>query len=644
MDEIADVAVRASASSDGAPRDNNRTRVDGNNRIRRPARRRLRTFALDPMSTRLSGQFLTLDIPFEDIKGPGPDGDLVQVVDFDASRNEWYEPVDLDDPYVLAQDGIRPSEGDPRAHQQVVYAVAMSVIERFERFMGRRFRWRGDQILRLVPHAFEGQNAYFDPQRRAVLFGYYQADAENPGRNLPGQVIFTCLSSDIVAHEVTHAIVHRIRRLYNESTNQDVFAWHEAVADLIALFQHFAHRDVVLDAIATTSGELENSTGLLDLATEFGESTGRGAALRSAIKDRSRTPDGFRAAKEPHERGACFVAAVFDAFLDAYQNSIADLRRIATGGTGVLPPGRLHPDLVSRIADEAVKTADRILGMVVRGFDYLPVVDVTFGDVVRAIATADRGLYPEDRQHLRSTLVEAFRRRGIWPKSCTSLSDEALVWPRPDTGLNLSEGERAVDLSTVMLSASQDLDPIGNPGDLRTPAIPDSQSASGPCHSPTRRSVFAQVAAEVTAWAHVNAPQLGLDPNFKISCEGVHVSYRLAGDRLPRPELAIALLQRRKDLEDSDQGRQPVIRAATALVVSADGEVDYVIPKPLPLSDELQADGEAALLLHRAGQLRLDAMREWFAQVEADDALSAWTAEHAIHRLDFAAIHAQTDE
>ncbi|WP_327093729.1 hypothetical protein OIE68_26195 [Nocardia vinacea] len=597
------------------------------------------------MSTRLSGQFLTLDIPFEHIRGPGPDGALVQVVDFDASRNAWYEPVDLDDPFVLAQDGIRPTETDPRAHQQIVYAVAMSVIERFERFMGRRFRWHRDQILRLVPHAFEGQNAYFDPRRRALLFGYYQADAENPGANLPGQVIFTCLSSDIIAHEVTHAIVHRIRRLYNESTNRDVFAWHESVADLIALFQHFAHRDLVLDAIATTSGVLEKSAGLLDLAREFGESTGRGAALRSAIKDRSRTPERFRAAQEPHERGACFVAAVFDAYLDAYQSAIADLLRIASGGTGVLPPGRLHPDLVSRIADEAVKTADRMLGMVVRSFDYLPVLDVTFGDVVRAIVTADRGLYPEDRQHLRSTLVEALRRRGIWPVSVTSLTDEALVWQRPDTRLNLGDGDHPVDLSRVILSASKDLDPIGTPGELRTPAVPDGNGTSGLDSSSTRHSVFEQVAQELIGWANANAARIGLDPNFKISCEGIHVSYRMAGDRLPRPELAIQLLQRRADLEDAGQGKQqPVIRAGTALVVSADGSVDYVIAKPLPFSDESSAADDTSIAFHRAGKLRLAAMREWFDRLEADDALSAWTAEHAIHRLDFAAIHALTAE
>ncbi|MRH90884.1 hypothetical protein GFY24_26175 [Nocardia sp. SYP-A9097] len=641
MDETTDVVERAPAATPlaGAP-------VYHNSGVCPPARRRLRTFAFDPMSTRLTGRFLTLNIPFEQNLKPGPDGGLVQVVDYDASREVWYEPVDLNDPYLLAQDGIRPTESDPRAHQQVVYAVTMSVLERFERFMGRRFRWHREQVLRLVPHAFEGQNAYFDPKRRAVLFGYYRADTENPGANLPSQIIFTCLSSDIIAHEVTHAIVHRIRRRYSESTHRDVFAWHEAVADLMALFQHFTHRDVVLDAIATTAGELENSSGLLELAKEFGESTGRGAALRSAIADKNRTPMQFLAAQEPHELGACFVAAVFDAYLDAYQNAIADLLRIASGGTGVLPPGRLHPDLVSRIADEAVKTADRILGMVVRAFDYLPVVDVRFGDVVRAIVTADRGLYPEDEQHLRSTLVEALRRRGIWPTSVTSLTDEALVWHQPDSGLNITNSQPRVDLPTIILSASKDLDPIGQAGDIRTQPTPEGNGASDPNDYQLSNPLFEKVAKAITRWAHSNALQLGLDPNdkFKISCEGIHVSYRRAGDRLPRPEVAIQLLQRRPDLEDPSQAKPPAIRAGTALVISADGRVAYVIAKPLPLSSSPAKDDKVATAFHNAGVQRLKEMKEWFARVEADDPLSAWTSEHAIHRLDFASIHSQTGE
>ena len=45
-----------------------------------------------------------------------------------------------------------------------------------------------------------------------------------------------------------------------------------------------------------------------------------------------------------------FVAAMFDAYFTTYQAAIADLIRIATAGTGQLPPGALHPDLVARVA------------------------------------------------------------------------------------------------------------------------------------------------------------------------------------------------------------------------------------------------------------------------------------------------------
>lgn len=120
---------------DAEPRGKPRSRPGPRNDppVRLPARRPLPVYAFDPMSTRLSGRFLTVDVPFERDLNPGPSGGLVQVVDYDAAHDVWYRPVDLNDPAILAQGGLRPSESDPRTHRQVVYAVAMSVIERFER-------------------------------------------------------------------------------------------------------------------------------------------------------------------------------------------------------------------------------------------------------------------------------------------------------------------------------------------------------------------------------------------------------------------------------------------------------------------------------------------------------------------------------
>jgi hypothetical protein len=78
----------------------------------------------------------------------------------------------------------------------------------------------GRRRLRLVPHAFRGNNAFYHPKMRAVLFGYFRASKEAPGDNLPGQTIFTCLSHDIVAHEVTHAIVDRLRPSFDTPDGQ----------------------------------------------------------------------------------------------------------------------------------------------------------------------------------------------------------------------------------------------------------------------------------------------------------------------------------------------------------------------------------------------------------------------------------------
>jgi len=607
-----------------------------------PGRRRLRTYAFDPMSTRLSGRWLEVDVPYERWLRPGPSGELVQVVDVDHARGLWYAPLDLDDPAVLARGGLTPSELDPRTHQQVVYAVAMSVLERFERFMGRRFRWRAGERLVLVPHAFEGRNAFFDPTRGAVFFGHYPADRDDPGANLPGQRMFTCLSNDVVAHEVTHAVVHRLRPHYSEATNPDVVAFHEAAADLMALFLHFAYRDVVVAAVSDARGDLHEGEGLFDLAREFGLSTGRGAALRSAVMTR---PDGPAAPlpEEPHARGAVFVAGVFDAFLESYQHGIADLLRIATGGTGVLPAGHLHPDLVGRVATEAVKHADRLLGMVVRAFDHLPVVDVELGDVVRAIVTADRLLYPDDAGLLRARLVECLRRRGVFP-DVSSLVDDALTWPGPTTGLVLGGDPcHQVDLRVIVDAATRDLDTDGVAGSL---AAPGEELGDEVADEAGR--LFA---GQLLGWARGHALELGLSGRHKVAIGGFHVSYRLAADQQPRPLVVVQLHQRRKDLEQllGEDGvpehLRTRLRAGTTVVAGADGRIDHLVTKPLPLTEEELADVPPALqrsvtAYQAEGAKRLTRLLGAQARFAAADPLAPWLSAPAASRLTFAHLHA----
>src|SRR4051794_3685115 len=106
-----------------------------------PAQRRLRVFAFDPgvraQLETLSFSELTLNVLWEDDLAPGPIGEYLEVVDYDPASKSFYAPVDLNDKYLLAQNGLAPSEGGPQLHQQMVYAVAMNTIDHFERALGR---------------------------------------------------------------------------------------------------------------------------------------------------------------------------------------------------------------------------------------------------------------------------------------------------------------------------------------------------------------------------------------------------------------------------------------------------------------------------------------------------------------------------
>jgi hypothetical protein len=423
-----------------------------------PHERRLRAYAFDPsLGFELQTAVLnetTMRVPWEESLEPGPVGEYLEVVDIDPATGCGYRPVDLNEPFLLAQDGLAPSEGDPQFHQQMVYAVSMKTIKTFERALGRVALWasrtvrRGEKYkqhfvrrLRIYPHALRAANAYYSPERKALLFGYFPASRLNPGRNLPGGMVFTCLSHDVVAHETTHALLDGIHPRFGEPSNPDVLALHEAFADIVALFQHFSLPEALRHQIARTRGDLAKQSLLGELAQQFGEALGRRGALRHAIggtnpetgqwEPREPDPNDYVNATESHERGAILVATVFDAFLAIYRKRAADLLRIATGGTGALPEGDIHPDLVNRLAEEAAKTAEHIGLICIRALDYCPPVDITFGEYLRALITADWDLVPDDAYGYRIAFIEAFRRRGIYPESVRTLSVDSLRWQVP---------------------------------------------------------------------------------------------------------------------------------------------------------------------------------------------------------------------
>ena len=432
-----------------------------------PPIRRLHGYSFDPsLSTQLETAFINervYRVPWEDLE-PGPVGEYVEVIDVDPASNCYYAPVDLDHPHLLAQDGLPASAANPQFHQQMVYAVVMTTIKNFERAIGRPVLWSdrtpddmGKQYsemsfhdwqqtyvprLAIFPHALRDANAYYSPDKKALLFGYFPASEIDDPRVYPGGIVFGCLSHDIIAHEATHAILDGIHPRFLEVTQPDGLAFHEAFADIVAMFQHFTFEEVVRHQIAKTRGNLGANSLMGELAQEFGRATGNRGSLRDALgeidkstgvwKRRKPDPDRYQTEMEPHARGSILVSAVFDAFVSIYESRVADLRRIASGGTGNLVDGELHPDLVKRLAEEASKSAQHVLTMCIRALDYCPPVDIDFGDYLRALITADRDVMENDTRGYRLAFVDAFRQHGIYPRNLRSLSEESLTWDLAD--------------------------------------------------------------------------------------------------------------------------------------------------------------------------------------------------------------------
>ena len=421
-----------------------------------PTYRYLRGYALDPgFSTKLDTAEINevlYRVPYERLD-PGPVGEYVEVIDFDPASKCWYEPVNLGDEATSSQQGLAPSEGNPQFHQQFVYAVVMKTILHFERALGRKIVWfprresKNGRIkdvyvkqLRIYPHGFRDANAYYDPDKTALLFGYFSAAYQSQGANYPGGLVFTCLSPDIVAHETTHAILDSIHHRYTEDTNPDVAAFHEGFADIVALLQRFTFGELVEHQLYSSGGQMENYTVLGELATQFGEALeGNRGALRSMIgtwkgdkwEPLKPEPSDYQVHTEAHDRGAVLVATIFDVFQRIYKYRTRDLFRIATNGTGVLPEGSISRDLVHRLAGEASVIAEHLLHICIRALDYCPPIDISFGSYLRALITADLDIAPEDENGYRLALIEAFRARGIFPHRVNTLSVESLRWDRP---------------------------------------------------------------------------------------------------------------------------------------------------------------------------------------------------------------------
>jgi len=411
-----------------------------------PLFRPLQIYSLDAAGSRLQGAVARVRVPYEPLR-PGPTGSVFEVDAADRALGLDYAPLDLEDPALLIDGGVSPTPSDHRFHLQMVYAVANVVYSTFRQALGRVPAWGFEKRpeadrsrLRLRPFASAEPNAWYRRESGEVEFGYFEAEEPVHGRNMPGGFVFTALSHDIVAHEVTHALLDGLRAHFLVPSRPDVLGFHEGFADLIAYFLHFSYKEVVLAAIEEAGGDIARASLLTELARQFGQTTGSHQALRSAIEEPDEAAGGPALAVydpqgdpqgEPHALGGVLVNAVFDAFVTVFNRKTRRYLRLAGRGAGGLVPGDLPAALQEVLAEQASALASQFLRMVIRAVDYCPPADLDFGELLRAVVTADHDLVPDDPWGYREAWIDAFARRRIYPRGVPTLSEHSLLWTAP---------------------------------------------------------------------------------------------------------------------------------------------------------------------------------------------------------------------
>ncbi len=371
----------------------------------------------DPSIRDADGELLHEDWPFpldrDHLLGTGSSKFVIR--DADELDNTLYTSVDWADPgtgLTYADFSRHPLERplleNAQFHQVNAFAVAGHTLRSFEESLGREVTWRHGGPLVIRPHAFEGANAYYDGWSPSLNFGYFRSPVRSG-------TVFTCLSHDIIAHELGHAVLDSFRPLWLYSQELDVPALHESYGDLLALFSALEHAPVVERIFQESGGDMRRPSIISGLAEEFGIGLrGSGTAyLRSALEGGSYED----ADKEAHARSTVWTAASYAILVELVDAVLAADHEGQPGG-------------FEDFKQAVITAVRRLRRMTMRALSYAPPTGTTMPMLARAMYEADERLFPNDPQS-RDIAQRVFSQRGLW--------DESLALTPPGIGLDFRD-------------------------------------------------------------------------------------------------------------------------------------------------------------------------------------------------------------
>lgn len=185
-------------------------------------------------------------------------------------------------------------------------------------------RWPALTKLIANPRAGKMFNAYYD---RYYLNFFFDVDPKT------GQTIYTCDSTDVVAHELGHAILDCIRPDLWAVQCVEIQSFHEAFGDINAMLFGMNQAAMLTKMLEETKGDLSQHNCVSRIAEQMGVAiqnalrrTTTNPYLRSAINNLqyavpeslpTRAPDD-QLAGEPHSFSRVFTGAWYDSLVNIY--------------------------------------------------------------------------------------------------------------------------------------------------------------------------------------------------------------------------------------------------------------------------------------------------------------------------------------
>jgi hypothetical protein len=274
--------------------------------------------------------------------------------------------------------------------------------------------------------------------------------------------------------------------------------------------------------------------------------------------------------------------------------------------------------------------------MCIRAFDYMPPVDVTFGDFLRAMITADYELVPQDEFDCRGAMIEAFRLRGIFPAGVGSLAEESLLWENVENRLPPLDSGAASLIGKAFVKAMQAFDTTWERTSSSASADDPTEFSSADAGENFAVDVDHDLALELHEYAVTNAAALGLSlaSDRKIQVRGFHPVFRVA----PNGRLLIELVAQFAQVDNSTKdglGGVP-FRGGCTLVASSDGRCRYLISKPMiDSADPRSADLARARFARQAAFVQACDLRDPMTPYRA----AASQANRMRELMNFANLH-----